>query len=371
MKRETTILLLIVMTLIFIGLISIYSVAAVKPAGMALFKRQLMCLLIGIALMLYLATHFDYHRFGFPWVFRAIAFLSLFLLVLVLVPGVGVEVNGAQRWMRIFGFQFQPSELAKAALIILLAQKLSENRDRIHQLWRGFVPPMFIAGSFAALILLERDLGIPVVIMLFSSLMVFAAGARWFYLAGSVAPVFVGLVALIKLNPYRGQRLIAFADPFLHRNEGGFHLIQSLAAFARGSILGVGPGAGEQKLFYLPAAHNDFIFAVWGEEMGLVGTVLILLLFCAFMVIGVRIARCAPDMFGSLLATGIVALITLQATLNMGVTIGLLPTKGLTLPYISYGGTAQIVFLALTGILINVGVQAEAPEERREFALAF
>ena len=371
MKRETTILLLIVMTLVFIGLISIYSVAAVKPAGMALFKRQLACLLMGVALMLYLATHFDYHRFGLPWVFRAIAFVSLFLLVLVLVPGVGVEVNGAQRWMRVFGFQFQPSELAKAALIILLAQKLSENRDRIQRLWGGFVPPMFIACAFAALILLERDLGVPVVVMTFSMLMIFAAGARWYYLAGSIAPVFIGVVALMKLSPYRWMRLIAFLNPFDHRDEGGYHLIQSLAAFARGSIMGVGPGAGEQKLFYLPAAHNDFIFAVWGEEMGLAGTALVLFLFCAFMVIGVRIARCAPDIFGSLLATGIVALLTLQAAFNMGVTIGLLPTKGLTLPYISYGGTAQIVFLALTGILINVGLQADAPQERREFALAF
>ena len=371
MRRETTILLIVVMTLVFIGLITIYSIAAVKPAGMGLLQRQAMCLGIGVALMLYLATHFDYHRFALPWVFRTVALVSLLLLVLVLIPGIGVEVNGAQRWMRILGFQFQPSELAKAALIILLAQKLSENRDQIHRFWRGFAPPMFIAGSFAVLVLLERDLGIPVVIVSFSFIMVFVAGARWRYLAGSIAPVVLGVVALIQLSPYRLQRLLAFVDPFLHRNEGGFHLIQSLAAFARGALYGVGPGAGEQKLFYLPAAHTDFIFAVWGEEMGLMGTLLVMSLFCAFMLIGVRIARSAPDMFGSLLAAGIVSLITLQAIFNMGVTIGLLPTKGLTLPFLSYGGTAQIVFLALTGVLMNVGLQAEAPEEKREFALAY
>ncbi len=371
MKRETTILLIIVMTLIFIGIVTIYSIFSVKSTGMGTFQRQVLCLSIGIAAMLYLATHFDYHRFALPWVFRTIAFFSLFLLVLVLIPGIGVEVNGAQRWMRILGFQFQPSELGKAALIILLAQKLSENRTHVHEFFRGFIPPMFIAGAFAALVILERDLGIPVVIMLFSCIMIFAAGARWYYIAGSIAPAIFGVVALIKLNPYRGQRLSAFVDPFLHRNEGGFHLIQSLAAFAHGAMYGVGPGAGEQKLSYLPAAHNDFIFAVWGEEMGLIGTLFVLSLFFTFMLIGIRIARSAPDMFGSLLATGVVSLITLQAVLNMSVTIGLIPTKGLTLPYLSYGGTAQIVFLALTGILMNIGLQSEPPEEKREFALAF
>lgn len=371
MRRETTILLLVVLTLVSMGAITLYSIAGVKPSGMRMFTHQAICLVIGIGLMLYLATHFDYHRFALPWVFRGIAFVSLFLLVLVLIPGIGVEVNGAQRWMRILGFQFQPSELGKAALIILLAQKLSENREHVRELFRGFIPAAFIASCFAALVVLERDLGIPVVIMSFSFIMIFVAGARWYYVVGSIAPAIAGVVAMIKLNPYRGQRLSAFVDPFLHRNEGGFHLIQSLAAFARGSLFGVGPGAGEQKLSYLPAANNDFIFAVWGEEMGLVGSVIVLLLFCAVMLIGLRIARCAPDVFGSLLATGIVSLITLHAVLNMSVTIGLLPTKGLTLPYLSDGGTAQIMFLALTGILMNVGLQAEPPEERREFALAF
>jgi cell division protein FtsW len=371
MKRETTILLVIVLTLVFIGLVTAYSIFAVKQNGMGTLERQAISLFIGIAAMLYIATHFDYHRFALPWVFRGIAFVSLLLLFLVLVPGVGVEVNGAQRWIRLAGFQLQPSEFAKASMIILLALKLSDNRGHVHELWRGFIPPMFIAGAFAALVLMERDLGIPVVLVSCAFVMVFIAGVRWYYIFGSIAPAVIGVVALIKMNPYRGQRLAAFMDPFLHRNEGGFHLIQSLAAFAHGSMFGVGPGAGEQKLFYLPAAHNDFIFAVWGEEMGLLGTTLVLLLFCAFMVIGIRIARSAPDMFGSLLATGVVSLITLQAVLNMGVTIGLLPTKGLTLPYLSCGGTAQIVFLALTGILINIGLQAEAPEERREFALAF
>jgi cell division protein FtsW len=368
MRRQTTMLLLVVLALVFIGVITIYSVGSMTPLGMGDFKHQLASLTIGVAVMLYLATHFDYHRFSAPFIFRVIVIVSLGLLVAVLIPGIGVRVNGAQRWIRLAGFQFQPSEFAKLAVIILLARKLAENQSHIKEFWRGFVPPAAIAGGFAALILLEKDLGVPVVIVCMSFLMIYVAGARVAYIAGSLMPAVCGMMALIKLSPYRWQRLIAFLDPYTHRDEGGFHLIQSLAAFAHGSYWGVGPGAGEQKLHYLPAAHTDFIFAVWGEEMGLRGTVLVLALFAAFLLLGMRVAKCAPDLFGSLLATGIVSLISLQAAFNMGVTIGLLPTKGLTLPFISYGGTAQIVFLALVGILLNIGLQAEEPEDIREFA---
>ncbi len=371
MKRETIKLILIIVTLVFIGLMTIYSVGAARPGGLGNFHRQFLCIALGLFLMYRLATHFDYHWLSLPLVFRGILGVSLLLLVLVLVPGIGVEVNGAQRWIRLPGFQFQPSELGKLALIVLLAHKLSENQEFIKRFWRGFVPPVAIAGGFAGLVLLEKDLGIPVVMVSMSFLMIYAAGVRWFYVVGSLLPVVAGVAALVKVSPYRWQRLIAFLDPFAHRNEGGFHLIQSLAAFAHGALVGTGAGAGEQKLSYLPAAHTDFIFAVWGEEMGLAGTVFMVFLFVSFLLIGIRIAKCAPDMFGSLLAVGIVSLISLQAVFNMAVTIGLMPTKGLTLPFVSYGGTAQIVFLILAGILLNIGLQAQAPEERREFALAF
>jgi cell division protein FtsW len=371
MKRETTLLALLVLGLVCIGLIVVYSVCAVKDSGMGQFKRQAVCLAIGVALMLYLATHFDYHRFSAPFYFRTIVLVSLGLLVLVLVPGIGVEVNGAQRWIRILGFQFQPSEVAKLALIVLLAHKLAENQKSIQKFWRGFLPPAAIAGAFTLLILLEKDLGVPVVVMTVSLLMIYVAGARWFYIAASLVPGSIVVYHLIRSNDYRWIRFISFLWPFDYRDAGGFHLIQSLAAFARGSLLGVGPGAGEQKLSYLPAAPTDFIFAVWGEEMGLRGTVLLVLLFAGFLYLGIRIAQHAPDMFGSLLALGITALVTLQAAFNMAVTIGLVPTKGLTLPFISYGGTAQIIFLTLAGILLNVGLQAREPEPQRDFALAY
>jgi cell division protein FtsW len=372
MKRETARLLLIVLALVFVGMIAMYSVSAVQPHGWGLFKRQAGCLTLGLALMFYLATRFDYHRFSNPVILYGLAAVSLVLLVLVLVPGVGVEVNGAQRWLRIGPFQFQPSELAKMALILLLAHKLTKSQDRIKSFLHGFLPVAIIAGAFAGLIYKERDFGVPVVIGCVFLLMVYVAGTRWQYIGTCAVLAVPLLIAVVEFSPaYRKLRFLAFLDPFKYRNEGGFHLIQSLAAFARGALWGVGPGAGEQKLFYLPAAHTDFIFAVWGEEMGLWGTCLVAALFCAFLVIGIRVARHAPDLFGALLAIGIVALISLHAAFNMGVTTGLLPTKGLTLPFISYGGTAQIVFLALTGVLLNIGLQARAPEQRRGYALAF
>lgn len=372
MKRETTAVLLIVLALLCIGMDTIYSVAAVKVNGMGLFWRQLISVGIGLAAMLYLATLFDYHWFSDPLFFRGIVGVALALLVAVLIPHVGVEVNGATRWIRLpVIHQFQPSEFAKFALILLLARKLTDNRDQIRSFWRGFLPASAITGAFVLLVLMERDLGIPAVMGCVAFIMIYAGGARWIYVFGSAIAGGAGVIALIKTSPYRWQRLITFLDPFAHRNDGGFHLIQSLAAFAHGSYGGVGPGAGEQKLYYLPAAHTDFIFAVWGEEMGLRGTTIMVLLFVAFLFLGMRIAKSAPDMFGSLLAVGITLIICLQAAFNMGVTIGLLPTKGLTLPFVSYGGTAQIVFLAMAGVLMNIGLQAGACYEvKQEFAVA-
>ncbi len=372
MRRETTAILLIVLTLLCVGLITIYSVAAVKLNGIGLFDRQFFCVLAGLAAMFFLATFFDYHKFSESLYFRGIVGAALILLVAVLIPGVGVEVNGATRWIRLpIIHQFQPSEIAKFALILLLARKLTDNRDQITKFWRGFLPASAITGAFVLLVLMERDLGIPAVMGCVAFVMIYLGGARWFYVFGSGLLGSAAVFTLIKASQYRWQRFITFLDPFAHRNDGGFHLIQSLAAFAHGSFGGVGPGAGEQKLFYLPAAHTDFIFAVWGEEMGLRGTTIIVALFVAFLFLGMRIAKYAPDMFGSLLAAGITLIISLQAAFNMGVTIGLLPTKGLTLPFVSYGGTAQIVFLAMAGILMNIGLQASAYYQvKQEFAVA-
>lgn len=364
MPRVTTLMLIIVLSLVCLGMLTVYSVVAVKVGGLDDFQRHVFCVVLGL-IGLFVTRHLDYHFLSEPYVARAIVFVALLLLVLVFVPGIGVELNGAQRWISLGGFQFQPSEFAKVALIVLLALKLSENQDRMGSFWKGFLPPLIIAGLFAALVLLERDLGMPVVMMSTALLMIFVAGGRWFYVAGSFLPAGLGMIALIRMSPYRMGRFTAFLDPWKSRDEEGFHLIQSLAAFARGSVYGVGAGASQQKLSYLPAAHTDFIFAVWAEEMGLVGTLTMAGLFVALLILGVYAAMHARDLFGTLLAAGITSLIAIQAALNMAVTTGMVPTKGLPLPFISYGGSALIVFLTLVGILLNVSLQARAPEKER------
>lgn len=358
MKREMTLVLVVVMMLLGVGILTVYSVSAVQPGGMRIFRTHLAAVLIGLAGM-YLTAHLDYHFFRNQKIFHLVAVITLALLVYVLL--FGSEIRGARRWIHLLTFQFQPSELAKFTVVVFLAIKLAENQEHIHTFWRGFLPPLLIACTFAGLIVLEPDLGVPAVIVMTAYIMMFVAGVRLRYLLASAAPVLAGGAGLIAMYPHRVARIVAFIDPFRYRETIGFHLIQSLAAYARGAIWGVGPGAGQQKLFYLPDAHTDFIFAAYAEEMGLVGTLSVLTMFFVLMMVSVHIARCARDLFGSLLATGIISLITLQALFNMAVTMGLVPTKGLPLPFVSYGGTASMVFLTMVGILLNIGKQAEEP----------
>lgn len=359
MRRETTTILVMVLMLVMVGVMTVFSVTSVPPGKMGTFWHHIIALAIGMAGM-YVTAHLDYHVYRNQKIFHLAAVVTLVLLVVVLL--VGQDIRGAKRWIQILGFQFQPSEFAKIALVIFLAVKLADNQANIKSLFRGFLPPVLIAGGFAGLILLEPDLGIPAVMMVAAYAMMFVAGVRLRYLVASIVPAMVGLVALIVMYPHRLDRIAAFLDPFKYRQTIGFHLVQSLAAYARGSIWGMGPGAGQQKLFYLPDAHTDFAFAAFAEEMGLVGTLSVLVMFLMLTLMGIHIARCAPDLFGSLLATGIITLITSQALFNMAVTMGLVPTKGLPLPFISYGGTAVIVSLTMIGILLNIGKQSEEPQ---------
>lgn len=354
MKKEVTCILIVVTALVCAGAMTVYSVGSVKPGEETLFDRHLRSIIAGLILFL-IAAKFDYHWYRGKLPLAALSVGVIVMLVAVLV--FGHEIRGARRWI----LGFQPSEFAKLATVIFLALKLTENQAQIKTFWRGFVPPFAIAASFAGLIVLEPDLGIPAVIMGTAYLMMFVAGTRLRYLIGSLAPVIAGIAFLVIAYPYRIQRLVAFWDPWKYRLTAGFHLIQSLAAFARGSFTGLGPGAGEQKLLYLPDAHTDFIFAVWGEEMGLLGTLAVVVCFATLLIVAVRIASCAPDLFGSLLATGFASMIALQALTNIAVVTGLVPTKGLPLPFVSYGGTATLVFFAMVGILVNIGVQSEEP----------
>jgi cell division protein FtsW len=374
-KRETLLLLIAVLMLSAIGLVLVFSASPAytsvtdkdDPRDMFFhLSRQVMHMALGFAGMLAL-SRFDYHRWNNRWVYRSVVVVSLTLLVLVLI--IGTERNNAQRWIAfpVIG-TIQPSEIAKFAIIILLAVKLAENQHEMRNLKRGFVPPVLLIMLFSGLVVLERDLSTPAVIASVGILIVAIAGARWWHLGLSALGGGGVFALLCWVSPERVRRLMAFRDPWEYRFEEGMQLVQSLAGFARGRIWGEGVGAGEQKLFYLHAANNDFIFSVWGEEMGLAGTLALIALFVFFLVVGTRVAMCAPDILGCLLASGVVIMIAMQAAVNMGVTTGLLPTTGLPLPFISQGGSALIVNLAMVGVLLNVAQQASEPEPTTRMA---
>jgi cell division protein FtsW len=367
-KRETLLILIAVMVLSAVGLVLVFSASPAytsvtgKDESKNMFhflSRQVIYMVMGFTVMLAL-SRFDYHLWSSGWAYRSLVVFTLTLLVLVLV--IGTDINNAKRWISLPFGTVQPSEVAKFAIVVLLAAKLSENQDEMRSFKRGFVPPVMLIVLFSGLVVLEQDLSTPAVIACVGMLMVGMAGARWSHLLISAVGGGVAFGFLCLISPERVGRLMAFRDPWGHRFGDGMQLVQSLSGFARGRLGGAGIGAGEQKLFYLQAANNDFIFSVWGEEMGLLGTLFLVALFVLFLVVGVRVALCAPDLLGSLLASGAVAMIALQAGINMGVTTGLLPTTGLPLPFISAGGSALVVNLALVGVLLNVAQQAHEPE---------
>jgi cell division protein FtsW len=362
MRRETLFAMNIALALVFIGLVMSYSagIGRPQPGGQLsdpvnYLKAHAVYAGIGLILML-LAARIDYRIWQARPVFWLLAGSALVALVLVLI--VGDEVRGAQRWLNVGGFSFQPSEVAKLVLVIALAVKLAENQEHIRTFSRGFIPPIIITGLLAGLVLLEQDLGTPVVLGTVAIAMIFMAGGKLWHIALVSAPAAAGVVAAIRMSPERMERITTFLHPWDYRSDGALQLIESMTGFVRGGLWGMGLGAGEQKLYWLPDAHSDFIFSVWGEEMGLAGTLALVVLFGLFVVAALRIAVCARDLFGTLLASGVATLITVQAAANMGVTTGLLPTKGLGLPFVSAGGSSLVINMVLVGILLSVGSRA-------------
>lgn len=367
MKRETTLLILSVAALTCIGLLMVYSTGSVDSD--VDWRKQSVVAAAGFLLMLVVAR-FDYHCLADGVIYRGLTLGAVVLLVLVLIPGIGIGVAGGQRWLPLPGTRFQPSEVARLVMVILLAVKLTQNRERLGKFFAGFVPPFLLALLFCGLVVMENDLGMPAMMMAVAYILIYAAGARWWHIGLSLAPVGVAGVLLILVAPHRLDRVRILLDPWLDREGKGFQLIESLLAFANGGLTGQGVGAGDQKLGHLPAAGTDFVFATLGEELGLIGTLTVVLLYGVMLYAAIRIAMRAPDMLGSLLATGIGALVATQATFMMGVNVGLLPTKGLTLPFVSYGGTSLLVYLLMMGILANVGAQSTEVEAPRRLVPA-
>ena len=349
-----------------IGLVMVYSassiVAADRYGDAAYFlKRQLIWVGLGAAAML-LTQRIHYaalRRFAPPLLLLAVGALAL-----VLVPGVGRVAGGARRWISLGGpFSFQPAEAAKLAMAIYLANFLANRGERLQDFRRGIVPPVLITGLMFGLILAQPDLGSALIIGVVTLVMLFVAGARVVHLAGLILIGIPGVLLAILGEEYRRRRLLAFLDPWADPQGAGFHIIQSLLALGSGGLLGVGLGNSRQKFFYLPERHTDFIFSILGEEMGLIGTGAVVALFALFAYRGFRVARRAPDQFGSLLAAGITLMVVLQAVLNIGVTTGVLPITGVPLPFLSFGGSSLLFTMIASGILLNISQYARVPAE--------
>jgi cell division protein FtsW len=273
------------------------------------------------------------------------------VLALVLIPGVGITRGGARRWLGIGQFSFEPSEFAKTAIILYLARSIARKGDRMTWFTIGVLPHLVIVGLCVLLIAAEPDFGTAAILVLVLVLMLYGGGARPQHLGGLLLAALPAVGFALVHWPYRWRRILAFLNPWQYSQDIAFQLVQSLIAFGSGGVTGIGLGESKQKMFFLPEAHTDFIFALIGEELGLLGAVLVLALFGIVGMRGFRIASRHPDPFASTLAFGLTLVILLEAVVNVGVVVGLLPTKGLALPFLSYGGSALIGTLLQVGIL--------------------
>ncbi len=350
------------MLLLMAGLLVLFSAtyytAQDKGDALGEVKEQLIGIGVGLAAMIFTSrVHFSFWKK--PWVILTGLGLSAVLLVLVLIPGIGVYLNGSRRWLNIAGMSFQPSELCKFAVVAFLATALSNSGDSVRSLFKGIVPLMVIPAFFFLLILEQPNLSTAMSILMVSGVMVLMAGAKWKHLGlMGILGVAAGLFYAWS-EPYRRERLLSFRDPFAKMSDEGYQLAQSLIAFGSGGLFGMGLGRGRQKYAYLPYPESDFIFAIVGEDFGLFGCLAVITLFVVFMFIGMRIAVTCKDKFGCLLAAGITSMITIQAFLNMGVVVGILPTTGLPLPFFSKGGTSISILMAAVGILLNISRSGE------------
>lgn len=358
LKKSTPDFILIVVTLslLAIGLIMVYSASAVwadyKFDDTFFFaKRQMLFAGVGILAMFFI-MNVDY------WTWRTwgkvIIIVCFVLLIMVLIPGVGVLRNGSRSWIGVGAFSIQPSEFMKLAMIAFLAKFLSENQKYITSFRKGLVPSLFLVFVAFGMIMLQPDLGTGTVMVGTAVVMVFIAGAKISHFAMMGLAGLVGFAALVLSAPYRIKRITSFLDPWEDPLGSGFQMIQSLYAIGPGGLLGLGLGESRQKFFYLPEPQNDFIFAILAEELGFIGGSLVLLLFSLLLWRGIRIALGAPDLYGSFLAVGIVSMIAIQVMINVGVVTGLMPVTGITLPFLSYGGSSLTLMLLAVGVLLNI-----------------
>jgi cell division protein FtsW len=350
------IIVLMVVALTCFGVVMVYSASSVMATkkfhdGFYFLKRQGIYAFLGFAAMA-VSMRIDYG----VWRKAAVPVLlaCLVLLVLVLIPGIGGSAGGSSRWIRLPGFSFQPSEMAKIAFIMYMAYSLDKKQDKVRFFSSGFLPYMVVLAVMLLLLLKQPDLGSSLTLGAVAMVMLFAAGTRLAYIFSMIMLALPFLYYAVMHVDYRRRRIMAFLNPWEDPMNTGFQIIQSWIAVGTGGVFGQGLGEGKQKLFYLPEAHTDFIFSVVGEELGFIGVMVIAAMFILLIHRGIRVALYAEDNFGRSLAFGITTLIGLEAFVNMAVVTGIFPTKGLALPFVSYGGSSLIITLFAVGILLNI-----------------
>ncbi|MBW1840335.1 MAG: putative lipid II flippase FtsW [Deltaproteobacteria bacterium] len=359
-SRSTTYdvqLLFPVLFLVGIGIVMVYSASsalALKKFGTDYYflKKQSIFALMGIVVLV-ICRHVPY-RF-----YRSLTYpfltLAIVLLAAIKVSGFGHNAGGADRWLRFGIFTFQPSEFARFALIVYLAYSMDKKRGQLKDFSVGLLPHILMLGVFTLLIVIQPDFGSVVILWALTWIMLFVGGVRILHLLSSLVLLVLPVAYMLLFGAeYRIRRLISFMDPWKYPTDEGYQIIHSFMAFGSGGLFGTGIGKSYQKLFYLPEPHTDFIFSVIGEELGLLGVLIILVLYVLILWKGLLISKDATDSFGALIGIGLTTAIGLQVCVNMGVALGLLPTKGLTLPFLSYGGTSLLMNMASIGILMNI-----------------
>ena len=358
-RKLRQIMLVIIMMLLGIGVVAVYSSSSMASEAtyggtLRFIIHHVLSIACGLAVGLgCLMAPYQGLRRSARW----LLLLSIISLVLVFV--FGQEVGGARRWFHLGRWSLQPSELAQLSLVLYLADLLARTGGRLQEFWSGLLPPLLVTGLMAGMVLIQPDLGTAIAMGAVALLLFVVAKARWQHLVWIVAVAAVMLVILIAGAEYRRQRILAFLDPWQDPQGIGYQILQSYFSLASGGLVGLGIGGSLQRLFFLPSAHTDFIFAIIGEELGLVGTTAVIGLFALFLMCGFRIAISAQDLFSKYLVCGLVGLLGLEAMVNIAVVTGLLPTKGLPLPLISYGGSSMVMNLAACALIFQASRYGE------------
>ncbi len=366
LRWETRLLGAVTAILVVFGIASTYGAASLvtlrgENAGMDFMARQIIGALLG-GILLLLASRQDYYRWRqWAWPLLLVTIVLLLITVLPFTRSISPEINGARRWVDIGPVNFQPSELARFAIVVWCAMLASKKGSQVREFKKGVLPFIVVLGLVSLLIMLQPNLSMATLVAILGGLVLFTAGAQigHFIILGAVAVLLI--FHQVRDAQYRLSRFVTFLNPGDANNEAGFQIYQSLVGLGSGGILGTGFGEGQQKLGYLPYAYSDFLFSTIGEEWGFLGVFVVVSLFALFCWLGFRIARTSTDPFGQYLAVGLTAAIGLTAFMHMAVSLGLMPTTGLTLPFMSYGRSSQVVSLVATGVLINIGRQRGKP----------